>query len=250
MGPGHGGVVNPGAPRGSETVHRSGRRLPSRRPGRDTGRRPGATPPPSDPPADGTGCDGAGVRRGRRPGVGRILQLRVAIRGGAGEPEGVLLFRPSSRGGRLGFRGEGPGTQGVVWPPHAGVVQRQNTSFPSSERGFDSRRPLSLPSALTLDLRCTTTCAALCPRPRRRLQLDDECYSFKKWLILLSALALMFSLTAGSAQVARMEPCRRRCQRSRRCGTVGGNREGRASRPPKNRARDGRDQVIRERSPH
>ena len=26
---------------------------------------------------------------------------------------------------------------------HAGVVQRQNTSFPSSERGFDSRRPLS-----------------------------------------------------------------------------------------------------------
>ena len=26
---------------------------------------------------------------------------------------------------------------------NAGVVQRQNTSFPSSERGFDSRRPLS-----------------------------------------------------------------------------------------------------------
>ncbi len=33
---------------------------------------------------------------------------------------------------------------------HAGVVQRQNTSFPSLQRGFDSRHPLHRPSVSSL----------------------------------------------------------------------------------------------------
>ncbi|CAJ65255.1 hypothetical protein FRAAL6632 [Frankia alni ACN14a] len=33
---------------------------------------------------------------------------------------------------------------GTMRMHYAGVVQRQNTSFPSLQRGFDSRRPLRL----------------------------------------------------------------------------------------------------------
>jgi hypothetical protein len=53
--------------------------------------------------------------------------------------------RPNRCRASAGSSGQlsGRGILSVTIAADAGVVQRQNTSFPSSERGFDSRRPLS-----------------------------------------------------------------------------------------------------------
>ena len=92
----------------------------------------------------------------------------------------VLLLQPAWRFGRSEFR---------VYPACRfakvlrGVVQRQNISFPGAEkRGFDSRRPLSLSSALIWC--CSPSHAPVRGRDQVRQLAKSPCYreaSEKRW---------------------------------------------------------------------